>query len=292
MMHDDILNLLPNCLVSAIKDREIIELTEIQINGIPHIMRGENTLLIAPTGSGKTEAAMWPIISRMLSSKDRGGFLALYVTPLRALNRDLEDRIRFWASKCGLDVGVRHGDTLKSERLRQSKQPPQILITTPETLQIMLSSPKLSLYLSNVMYVVIDEVHELLDDKRGVQLSLALERLRRVTGREFQRIMLSASLGNPELAISYFSYLREGSIVVSGEERRMEISVVFPKVTEEDLRLSSKFLLEPEVFSRIRFLADVVRSSRSAIVFTNTRSMAEALGHRISRIFNELKIHV
>ncbi|MCS7103838.1 MAG: DEAD/DEAH box helicase, partial [Candidatus Korarchaeum sp.] len=155
-------------------------------------MKGENTLLIAPTGSGKTEAAVWPIISRIFSSNSKNGFLALYITPLRALNRDLEDRVKFWASKCGLDVGVRHGDTLKSERLKQSESPPQILITTPETLQIMLSSPKLSLHLSNVRYVVIDEVHELLDDKRGVQLSLALERLRRVTGRDFQRVMLSA----------------------------------------------------------------------------------------------------
>lgn len=292
MEYRDILKNFPECLISAIKNKKITELTGIQFNGIPHVIRGENTLLIAPTGSGKTEAAIWPIISRLVSENDGRGFLVLYITPLRALNRDLEDRIRFWASSCGLDVGVRHGDTLKSERLRQSENPPQVLITTPETLQIMLASPKLSIHLSNVKYVVIDEVHELLDDKRGVQLSLALERLRELTKREFQRVMLSASLGNPELAMSYFSYLREGSIVISDERRRMEISVMFPRVTGEDLRLSSKFLLEPEVVARIRVLADIVRNSRSAIVFTNTRSMAEALGHRMSRIFNELRVHV
>lgn len=292
MKYENIIKTFPSCLISAIIDRGIAELTEIQLNGIPKIAEGENVLLVAPTGSGKTEAAIWPIISGIVSGNHKGGFIALYVTPLRALNRDLEERIKFWASKCGLDVGVRHGDTLKFERVKQSENPPQILITTPETLQIILSSPKLMLHLSNVRYVVIDEVHELLDDKRGVQLSLTLERLKKVSKRNFQRIMLSASLGNPELAIKYFSYPTGGSIAISDEERKMEISVVFPRVTEEDLRLSSKFLLEPEVVSRIRVLADAVRSSRSAIVFTNTRSMAEALGHRMSRIFSELKVHV
>jgi ATP-dependent Lhr-like helicase len=292
MNPEEIFKLFPECLISAIRDKRITELTEIQRKGIPHVMRGEDVLLIAPTGSGKTEAAIWPIISRILAENERMGFLLLYITPLRALNRDLEDRIIFWASRCGLNVGVRHGDTLKSERLKQSESPPEIIITTPETLQIMLSSPKLSLHLSRVRYVVIDEVHELLDDKRGVQLSIALERLRRMTGRDFQRVMLSASLGNPHLALDFFSHSKKGKIVTSGEERKMIIRVIFPKVTEEDLKLSSKLLLEPEAVSRVRVLADAIKSSRSAIVFTNTRSMAEALGYRMNKIFNELKIHV
>lgn len=292
MLPIDFLKIFPDCLVSAIKDRGITELTEIQFKGIPRVMEGRNVLLIAPTGSGKTEAAIWPIISRLVRESYNDGIALIYITPLRALNRDLEERIKFWASRCGLEVGVRHGDTIKSERLKQAEYPPQILITTPETLQIILSAPKFSLHLSGVRYVVIDEVHELLDDKRGVQLSLSLERLRKLTGREFQRIMLSASLGNPDLAINYFAYNRGGEIIESSEERKMEISVVFPKVTEEDLRLSSKFLLEPEVISRIRFLAEVVKVSRSAIIFTNTRSMAEALGHRMKRIFEDLKVHV
>ncbi len=292
MSPENIFKLFPECLISAIRDKGITEPTEIQRKGIPHVMRGDNALLIAPTGSGKTEAAIWPIISRILNEKEKTGFLLLYITPLRALNRDLEDRIIFWASKCGLNVGVRHGDTLKSERMRQSRSPPEIIITTPETLQIMLSSPKLSLHLSRVKYVVIDEVHELLDDKRGVQLSIALERLRRITGRDFQRVMLSASLGNPHIALDFFSYSKKGKLVTSGEERKMIIRVMFPRVIEEDLKLSSKLLLEPEVIARVRVLADAIRSSRSAIVFTNTRSMAEALGYRMSKIFNELKIHV
>ncbi len=292
MTDNNITNLLPNCLKSAMKDREIERLTEIQEMAIPLILSGKNVLLIAPTGSGKTEAALWPVLTMMKMEGVEEGFVTLYVTPLRALNRDLEERITYWSSRCGFDVGVRHGDTSKAERARQSRSPPHILITTPETLLIIMSGPKISKWLKNVRYVIIDEVHELLDDKRGTQLSLSLERLERIRGRGFQRIMLSASLGNPTMALEYFSYERNGEIAYSRESRTMEISVIYPEPSRRDIELSKIMLLEPGVVARIRLLADLIKGARSAIVFTNTRSMAEALGYRMRKAFEELKIHV
>ncbi|MDK2372459.1 MAG: DEAD/DEAH box helicase [Candidatus Korarchaeota archaeon] len=274
------------------KDRGIERLTEIQEMAIPLILSGKNALLIAPTGSGKTEAALWPVITMMKREGVGEGFITLYVTPLRALNRDLEERTAYWSSRCGFDVGVRHGDTSKAERTRQSRSPPHILITTPETLLIIMSGPKISKWLKNVRYVIIDEVHELLDDKRGAQLSLSLERLERIRGRTFQRIMLSASLGNPSMALEYFSYRRDGKVAYSRESRVMKISVVYPAPSQRDIELSKTMLLEPGVIARIRLLADLIREARSAIVFTNTRSMAEALGYRMRKAFEELKIHV
>ncbi len=292
MRGEDPTNLLPDCLKSAMKDRGIERLTEIQEMAIPLILSGKNALLIAPTGSGKTEAALWPVLTMMKREGVEEGFVTLYVTPLRALNRDLEERVTYWSSRCGFDVGVRHGDTSKAERARQSRSPPHVLITTPETLLIIMSGPKISKWLKNVRYVIIDEVHELLDHKRGTQLSLSLERLERIRRRKFQRIMLSASLGNPAMALEYFSYRRDGKIAYSRESRVMEISVVYPEPSQRDIELSKTMLLEPGVIARIRLLADLIRETRSAIVFTNTRSMAEALGYRMKKAFEELKIHV
>ncbi len=293
MNYDKLLNIFPNCLKRAIINKGIYRLTEIQKLSIPHILKGENALLVSPTGSGKTEAALWPIITKIIrENKEKKGFKLLYITPLRALNRDLERRISYWSQSCNIIVGVRHGDTPRSERARQAESPPDVLITTPETLLIILTGPKISKWLKYVKYVIIDEVHELIDDKRGVQLSLALEILRRITESEFQRIMLSASLGSPELALKYFTNERGGKLLVSKESRSMDIQVVYPKVEEKDIYLSKSLLLEPETAARVRLLAELIKEVKSAIVFTNTRSMAEALGYRMKKLSDELKIHV
>ncbi len=293
MNSNNLFYIFPNCLKEAIINKEISQLTEIQKLAIPHILKGESTLLVSPTGSGKTEAALWPIITKIKAERgEEKGFKLLYITPLRALNRDLEERISYWSRKCGITVGVRHGDTPRSERARQAENPPDVLITTPETLLIILTGPKISKWLETVKYVIIDEVHELIDDKRGVQLALTLEVLRRITKSEFQRILLSASLGNPELALEYFTYGRKGKLLISKENRGMEIQVIYPKIEERDVMLSKSLLLEPEIAARVRLLADLIKEAKSAIVFTNTRSMAEALGYRMKKLSDELKIHV
>ncbi len=279
------------CLRKAIKDKGIATLTKIQEKAIPIVSSGINALLMAPTGSGKTEAALWPIIEKSANFRGEKGFKVIYVTPLRALNRDLEERIKYWASACELRVGVRHGDTSKGERASQSRNPPDLMITTPETLQIMLTGPKLSSHMKSVRWLIIDEVHELLDDKRGVQLSLLVKRVEELSNHRVQKVLISATLGNPELALRFFLGDEEGAIIRAEEDRPVELEILYPTPEKEDYELSKRTLLEPGVVARLRALERSIRSAKSSIVFTNTRSMAEALGYRISTL-RDLKVHV
>ncbi|MEE9181353.1 MAG: DEAD/DEAH box helicase, partial [candidate division NC10 bacterium] len=126
----------------ALEELGIKELTRPQVEAAPSIRAGRHVLLIAPTGIGKTEAVMIPILEALLADRPpRIG--CLYITPLRALNRDMLRRMEFFGEYLGIDVAVRHGDTSKAERTRQSRSPPEILITTPETLQIMFTGRRL-----------------------------------------------------------------------------------------------------------------------------------------------------
>ena len=178
-------------LVRCLSERGIHSPTEAQAKAIPAIGSGLHVLLVAPTGIGKTEAAMLPILDS-LAKGGRVGFRCVYVTPLRALNRDLLHRLREFGEALGLKVAVRHGDTKQSERTAQSRDPPDILITTPETLQIMFTGKILRKHLSHVKFVVIDEIHELAEDERGAQLSVALERLVDIAGEFVARLAPSA----------------------------------------------------------------------------------------------------
>ena len=214
-----VFDLLAKPVQKAVEDFGFTEPTLPQTKAFPHILAGENVLLIAPTGTGKTEAVLLPIFSKLVEQKsnEQHGIQVIYITPLRALNRDMLKRLQYWSQKLDITVDVRHGDTEMKIRRKQAMKPPQMLVTTPETLQAILPGSQMRRHLKAVEFVVVDEVHDLASSKRGAQLSVALERLRLVTGKEFQRIGLSATMGNPK-EIAQVSWL--GHAVKSALLRR------------------------------------------------------------------------
>ncbi|MCK4313387.1 DEAD/DEAH box helicase, partial [Candidatus Bathyarchaeota archaeon] len=265
-----------------IEQRGFSKPTEPQQKTIPKILEGKNILLISPTASGKTEAAFLPVLSMLLQQPQRiPGIQALYITPLRALNRDMLERLEWWCNNLDVKLAVRHGDTETRERTRQSRSPPTILITTPETLQAILPGWILRQHLRHVRWVIIDEVHEMADSKRGSQLSLALERLRLIVGKDFQMIGLSATIGTPEKVGQFLvGSSRSVEIVRVPVARIMRLKIVFPKPENEDYRLATKLYTHPEVAARLRIIRDYISKRKSVLLFTNTRSISEVLASR------------
>lgn len=255
------------------------EPTPPQKEAVPLILKGENVLIVAPTGSGKTEAALLPILSTMLNEQGSGVRL-LYITPLRTLNRDILSRVEWWALKLGFRVSVRHGDTPLSERRVQSLEPPDVLITTPESLQLLLVGKRLRRHLAQLKWVVVDEVHEVADSKRGVQLSLLMERVKKLAGK-VQVIGLSATVGNPgEVSKLLVGAGGECRVVLVPAHKRVKVSIAWPDPIEDDYVLGEKVLASPDVAARLRFIRELLESRRSTLVFSNTRPTAEMLASR------------
>ena len=267
-----------------IEDRGFNEPTEPQQRIIPHILEGKNVLLISPTATGKTEAAMLPILHLFLrDGGSRHGISIIYITPLRALNRDILDRLTWWCNSLDIRLAVRHGDTSNRERDSQRRSPPDLLITTPETLQVVLLGRILKRYLKSVRWIVIDEIHELADNKRGSQLSIALERLREIAEEEPQFIGLSATIGSPEKVGQFLvGNDRPVEIVQVPAAREIEFNIVYPEPGEEDYELVEKLFTRPEVAARLRVMRDLIRDHRTTLIFTNTRSTSEMLASRFN----------
>jgi ATP-dependent Lhr-like helicase len=264
-----------------IEQKGFPEPTEPQEKTIPKILEGKNVLLISPTATGKTEAAFLPLLSMLLQAPQTPGIKVLYITPLRALNRDMLERLEWWCNNLDIKLAVRHGDTDTKERTRQSRSPPDVLITTPETLQAMLSGWLLRQHLQSLRWVVIDEVHELADSKRGSQLSLALERVRNLAHTDFQMIGLSATIGTPEKIAQFLvGNNRPVEIIRVPVAKMMRLEVIFPKPTEEDVRLAGQLYTHPEVAARLRLIREYMGKHKSVLLFTNTRSVSEVLASR------------
>lgn len=282
--------LLAEPVQEAIEDFGFTEPTLPQTKAFPAILAGENVLLIAPTGSGKTEAVLLPIFSKLAEQKSipRQGIQVIYITPLRALNRDMLKRLMYWSQKIDLTVDVRHGDTEMKTRRKQAQKPPQILVTTPETLQAILPGSQMRRHLKSVKFVVVDEVHDLASSKRGAQLSLALERLQLVTGREFQRIGLSATVGNPKEIAQYLGGTRRKvTIIEASAQKSYHYSAENPMPEEQDYELAGKIDSSPEAAARIRRILELVDSHQSTLIFVNSRTIAEVLGHKLARLGRE-----
>lgn len=295
-MQSEVFSLLSKALREEVKALFWKKATAIQALAIPSILKGRNVLLIAPTGTGKTEAAVYPVFEQFLQRRSQhppAGLSILYITPLRALNRDIFRRLIETGERLGIKVQVRHGDTTQYARRKQALHPPDMLITTPETLQAILPGKRMSQHLRAVKWVVVDEVHELATSKRGAQLSIGLERLRRLTGQEFQRIGLSATVGTPMLIASFLcGAVRKCHVLKTVESKDLEVWVESPTAGEGDRKIAKEVMLSPGGVKRIRRLLELIDGYQSTLVFTNTREHAEALSSRMMALWPELKVGV
>jgi ATP-dependent Lhr-like helicase len=275
---------------AALSERGFMTPTEPQRRALPTLTRGRDALVIAPTGSGKTETAMFPVFSAISEREQTHGFQALYVTPLRALNRDMRERLEWWGEKLEIEVDVRHGDTSDYRRSKQSTDPPDVLVTTPETLQAMFTGEKLRRALADVEHVVVDEVHELAAAKRGAQLAIGLEHLKEYAG-PFQRIGLSATVGDPGEVGKFLTAGGPCEVIEVDVGSDVDVRVVEPEVTAEDERAAGQLLTDASVASHVRKIDELVRSHESVLVFVNTRQTAEGLGSRLKELGTDIGIH-
>jgi ATP-dependent Lhr-like helicase len=286
---NSVFGLLAKPVQKALAEAGFTQPTLPQTRAFPPILAGKNVLLIAPTGTGKTEAVLLPVFSRLIEKKAQGeepkGIQVIYITPLRALNRDMLKRLTFWSQRIDISVDVRHGDTEMKIRRKQARQPPQMLVTTPETLQAILPGSQMRRHLASIEYVIVDEVHDLAESKRGVQLTLALERLFEAAKREFQRIGLSATVGNPEQVGKFLAGThREVTVVQAVLAKNYRYKVEHPTPTEKDFELAGKLETSPEAAARIRTLTDLIDTHKSTLIFVNSRTIAEMLGHKMSML--------
>ncbi len=273
--------------------------TPIQQATWPRIVAGEHVLVTAPTGSGKTLTAFLAAINAFVEGRwETGATRVLYVSPLKALNNDIHRNLlepiaelRELAGQTGFEmpdivVATRSGDTPQHERRRMLKRPPEILITTPETLNIILTSPRARSIVSTVRTVILDEVHAVVGEKRGTHLITAVERLTLLAG-EFQRIAVSATVRPLELVARFVGGYalagdpgrdaayrpRDVSIVQAEDTKRVELAVDFPD-TDEELEPGSPEGLWPHL---VRDLRAIIDRNRSTLVFVTTRRHAEKL---------------
>jgi ATP-dependent helicase Lhr and Lhr-like helicase len=256
-------------------------LTTIQQKALPVIARRVNCLLVAPTGSGKTEAAVLPVFTMLAHEKGRAGRIrAIYVTPLRALNNDVMRRVIRYAQSEGLRIEIRHGDTTTLERKKIVENPPDVLITTPESLAVVLTSDKMLAALKGLRWVIVDEVHELVSNERGAHLSISLERLQAASSQHVARIGLSATVGNLKQAAQFVSGAgRKRAVLVDSARRGYDIDVRFVKGSLNNVA---------------HFVTEYVKSNKvegSILLFTNTRDEAEYLG-TILKNQSEIKVDV
>src|SRR5579859_2066442 len=267
-------------------ERNFAAATPAQAQGWPAIAGGGHVLIQAPTGSGKTLAAFLSAIDR-LTAAPGGGLRVLYVSPLKALNYDVERNLRgpLAGLQSELRVAVRTGDTPQKERAAMLREPPDVLITTPESLFLLLTSRAREL-LRSVDTLILDEVHAVAGTKRGAHLALSVERLEALTATPPQRIGLSATQRPLEEIGKFVAGGRPIELVDAGVAKELDLEVVVPV---EDMREPGATRDEgydthsiwPSIYPA---LLELVRAHRSTIVFVNNRRLAERLALRLNEL--------
>jgi ATP-dependent Lhr-like helicase len=273
--------------------------TEPQEQGWPHILGGRTTLISAPTGSGKTLAAFLICIDRLVRKALSGDLTdrteILYISPLKALGNDIQKNLEGPLGEItalagekgmlmpGIRAAVRTGDTLMQERQRMLKRPPHILVTTPESLYILLTAQKSRGILTDVNTIIVDEIHAVADDKRGAHLTLSLERLDALTVQLAVRIGLSATQ-KPIETVAHFltgNHRPDPVIVNIGHKRQMDLAIEVPG---QELGPVASNELWDEIYDRI---CELVQQHRSTLVFVNTRRLAERVAFNLAERMGE-----
>ena len=276
--------------------------TEPQEQGWPHILAGRTTLISAPTGSGKTLAAFLASIDRLvrkaLAGELRDRTEVLYVSPLKALGNDIQKNLEIplreileMAGERGLlmpeiRAAVRTGDTLVEERRAMLRRPPHILVTTPESLYILLTAESSRRILCEVETVIVDEIHAVSDDKRGAHLALSLERLEALADRPLVRIGLSATQ-KPIEEVAHFlagSGRADPVVVNIGHRRKLDLGVEVPATLLGPVATNEMW---EEIYDRI---VELSNQHRSTLVFVNTRRLVERVAHHLAERLGEEKV--
>jgi len=277
-----------------------------QRGAIPLIKEGKNVLVSSPTGTGKTLASFLGIIDELYRLGLKVGLenrvYAIYISPLRALNNDMKrnlleplDGINKIAQKLGIDlpeikVAVRTSDTTPHEKQKMTRNPPHILITTPESFSISILAPKFRENLRHVRWLIIDEIHELASSKRGSHLMVSVERLEEFVGRSLQRIGMSATIAPlKEVAEFLVGYNDDGEsrdawIIDARFAKPIDIRVLSPV---KDLIHTPTDVVNESIY---RTLAKIIRKYRTTLVFTNTRSATERVVYKLRKLLADMGI--
>ena len=304
---DEVMNMMEP-LISTWFNEKYDDLTIPQAKAIPVIHQRRNVLVSSPTGSGKTLTAFTSIINE-LTRYAREGTLeervyCIYVSPLKALGNDVNRNLntplaemREVAERHGMNipnitVAVRSGDTSQAERQKMVRHPPHILITTPESLALILAAPKFKDAFKKVEWVILDEIHDICDSKRGAFLSLTLERLRNHCENDFVRIGLSATLAPIEEIAAYLvgcnpdGTPRDVALIESGSKKTLDLQVICPT---RDLTALSSDIVNSMMYDTLKELID---AHDTTLVFTNTRSGAESVVYKLKeRGLENIEVH-
>ena len=294
-------------LVSTWFNERFTGLTEPQARAIPVIHMRKNVLVSSPTGSGKTLTAFMSIINELTRYATEGTLeervYCIYISPLKALANDVNRNLntplaemREVAARHGMTVpdirvGVRSGDTSQYERQKMVKHPPHILITTPESLALILEAPKFKEKLKNIEWLILDEIHDICDSKRGAFLSLTVERLQQHCERRFSRIGLSATLAPIEAVAGYLvgcddGEVRDVTIIESDTKKVLDLKVICPT---DDMTSLSSDIVNSMMYDTLK---ELIETHETTLVFTNTRSGAESVVYKLKeRGLENIEVH-